>query len=318
VIHVVSHGPHCLDGLTAAASIARFHEGADVRVRFAANSEVDDVLRGVDAGLGEQLWITDLSWTSPATDEHLAELARRGVALYWFDHHRTAIERLRRGGYRLAFATRVVTDEFAAAKLVYDHLAQHATEQAADGGPAAPARFRAFAPIVAMADDNDRWLHRIPGSRELALVVRAMAPGAAYHAFLELDERIADTPEMAQARSRVGDELERNRRLAEATRATRRVGDVTLVTALCDGYAGEIAEEWGRTSPSTVFAFFDVRARGVSFRRSPDASFDLSRLAEAHGGGGHPAAAGATLPDLAEALGRVVAEHVAREMRERR
>jgi len=315
VIHVVSHGPHCLDGIAAAASIARFHDAADVRVRFAANAEVDEVLRTIDAGPGEQLWIADLSWTDPATDAHLDRLAKRGVALHWFDHHRTAIDRLARGGYRLPFAVRVVTDAFAASKLVYDHLAQNATARLAAGGPAAPARFRSFAPVVAMADDNDRWLHRIPGSHDLALVVRAMPPGAAYRAFLELDESVVDTPEMSEARARVGDELARNRRLAQATRATRRVGEVTLVTALCDGYAGEVAEEWGRTSPNTVFAFFDVRARAVSFRRSPDESFDLARLAEACGGGGHPAASGATLHELAAALGEVVAEHVARGLR---
>jgi len=318
VIHVVSHGPHCFDGVTAAAAIARFHEDADVRVRFAANPEVDDVLREVEARPGEALWITDLSWTAPGTDAHLAELQRRGVALHWFDHHRTAIERLRRGGYRLAFATRVVTDEFAASKLVYDHLARKAAGRAEGGGPPPPERFRAFAPVVAMADDNDRWLHRIPGSRDLARVVRAMAPGAAYRAFLELDGDLSDTPEMAQARARIGDELERNRRLAEATRSERQVGDVTLVTALCDGYAGEVAEEWGRTLPRAVFAFFDVRARAVSFRRSPDASVDLSQLAEALGGGGHPAASGATLPSLARDLGSAVARHVARALGELR
>ncbi len=307
VIHVVSHGPHCLDGVAAAAAIARFHESADVRVRFASNPEVNAVLREIVARSGEQLWITDLSWSDPETEAYLAELARRGVELHWFDHHRTAIERLRKGGFDLPFATRVVTDEFAAAKLVYDHLARQA-----DGS--APARFLSFAPVVAMADDNDRWLHRIPGSRELALVVRAMPPGAAYESFLELDERVVDTPAMAEARARIDGELERNRRLAEATRVTRRTPDVTLVAALCDGYAGEIADEWGRTSPNTVFALFDVRARAISFRRSPDESYDLSKLAEACGGGGHAAAAGASIPELPEALGRVVADHVAREM----
>jgi nanoRNase/pAp phosphatase (c-di-AMP/oligoRNAs hydrolase) len=45
---------------------------------------------------------------------------------------------------------------------------------------------------------------------------------------------------------------------------------------------------------------------------------DLSQLAEALGGGGHPAAAGATLHDLPAALGAVVADHVAREIRGRR
>src|SRR5439155_380315 len=45
--HVVSHGPHCLDGVAAAVAVARYQAGrADVQTRFASNSEVDAVLRG--------------------------------------------------------------------------------------------------------------------------------------------------------------------------------------------------------------------------------------------------------------------------------
>ena len=87
---------------------------------------------------------------------------------------------------------------------------------------------------------------------------------------------------------------------------------MTLTSALCDGYAGEIADEWGKSSPRTVFALFDVRSRAMSFRRSPDFDFDLSKLAEACGGGGHPAAAGATIPGLPEALGESVGEVIHR------
>ena len=311
VLHVVSHGPHCFDGATAAAAVARFHEGADVRTTFADNSEVNRVLASLRAKRGEQVWITDLSWNDPDAEAHLRQLIADGVAVHWFDHHRTAIERLAAGGYQLAFATRVVTDEFAAAKLVYDHLARQA--EVAAGGAGGPERFRSFARVVALADDNDRWLHRLPGSRELALTLRGMPAGEAYRALLELDERVTDTPAMAAARARVGEELERNRRLAEATRVTHDLGSVKLTSALCDGYAGEIADEWGRTSPRTVFGLFDVRSLSVSFRRSPDLDFDLSKLAEACGGGGHPAASGATVSGLAPALGAVVSERVAGE-----
>ncbi|MEW6272149.1 MAG: hypothetical protein AB1689_22940 [Thermodesulfobacteriota bacterium] len=316
VLHVVSHGPHCFDGVAAAAAVARFHEGADVRTRFAENSEVNRVLREVDAKPGEQLWITDVSWSDVETEEHLRRLIASGVAVHWFDHHRTAIERLRAGGYRLAFATRIVTDELSAAKLVYDHLARLATQTGVARG--ALQRFRSFARVVDMADDNDRWLHRIAGSREMGLVLRAMPAGEGYRSLLELDERVLDTPAMAAARARLGEELERNRRLAEATRVTRDVGDVKLTTALCDGYAGEIADEWGRTSPRTIFCLFDVRARALSLRRSPDLDYDLSRLAEALGGGGHAAAAGAMVAELPAALGALVARHVAPEIGRRR
>src|SRR5690554_6464488 len=189
VLHVVSHGPYCLDGLAAAAAVARFHEGADVRPVFVAKEEVDRALREVDAKPGEQLWITDVSWTDPETEKHLRQLIDAGVEVHWFDHHRTAIDRLLHGGYDLPFKTKVVTDEYSAAKLVYDHLARTA-EATNGGGTSVPERFRKFARVVEMADDNDRWLHRIPGSHELGLVLRAMLPGEAYRSLLELDERV--------------------------------------------------------------------------------------------------------------------------------
>ena len=305
VLHVVSHGPHCLDGIAAAAAVARFHEGADVAVRFASNQEVNEVLKGIDPRPGEDLWITDISWTDPEAEAHLRDLIERGVRVHWFDHHKTAIERLRSGGHRLAFATQVVRDDFAASKLVYDHLAG-----SAGGTGGAPEGFRRFRRAVEMADDNDRWLHRIPGSRDLGLLLRAMPAADAYRSFLELDERMIDTPAMATARARIQEELARNRSLAEATRSDRNVGDVRLTAALCDGYAGEIADEWGRTSPRTVFALFDVRSRALSFRRSPDFDFDLSALAERFGGGGHPAASGCTIPGLAGRLGGTLADAV--------
>lgn len=308
VLHVVSHGPHCLDGVAAAAAIARWHEGADVRAVFASNREVNDVLRQVRPAAGEDLWITDISWNSDETEQHLRELAARGVRIHWIDHHKTAIERLAAGGFQVPFATRVVRDDFAASRLVYE-LLEERSKQA--GGPKAPTRFAEFAPIVAMADDNDRWLHLIPGSRDLGLVLRAMPASESYRSFLELDATGRDTPAMADARARVAEELERNRKLAATTRVERDVGGVRLVSALCDGYAGEIADEWGRTSPGTVFALFDVRSGAISFRRSPDADVDLSRLAERLGGGGHPAASGATVKSLPAELGEVVARAVA-------
>src|SRR5213079_447100 len=79
--HVVSHGPHCLDGV-AAVAVARYQAGrADVETRFAGNNEVDAVLRGLARAPGREheLWITDISWREPETDEHLTRLAGAGV-----------------------------------------------------------------------------------------------------------------------------------------------------------------------------------------------------------------------------------------------
>src|SRR5205823_11399644 len=61
-VHVVSHGPHCLDGVASAVAVARYYAGqATVAVRFAGNNEIDSVLRGLglESARDAALWITD-------------------------------------------------------------------------------------------------------------------------------------------------------------------------------------------------------------------------------------------------------------------
>jgi oligoribonuclease NrnB/cAMP/cGMP phosphodiesterase (DHH superfamily) len=304
---VVSHGPHCLDGVTAAAAVARFFDGeADVDARFASNSEIDRTLRALEPAhpRDTELWVTDISWREPETDAHLRALAAAGVRIHWVDHHRTALERVRKGLVDVPFTESVLSEEFAASRLVYEHLA----ERLAVLGRPHP-RFTSFRPVVAMADDNDRWLHEVPGSRELGWVVRALGPDA-YPEFLTLDERVVYTPRMVEARDRVGAEIARSFEVARASRVERRVGDVTLVAAVCDGHPSEIADDWGKKTRRTVFALYDAKSLAVSFRRSPDCSVDLSTLAQSLGGGGHAAASGCELPELRLWLAGLVADTV--------
>jgi oligoribonuclease NrnB/cAMP/cGMP phosphodiesterase (DHH superfamily) len=307
----VSHGPNCLDGVTAAVAVARFYAGrADVEPRFAGNNEVDAVLRALtpEPDRPNELWITDISWKDPATDAHLRRLAAAGTKIFWIDHHRTALQRFASGAIDVPFTDRVLSEEFAASRLVYDYLARRL---AAEGGTAPG--FAAFAPVVAMADDNDRWLHRVPGSRELAWVVRVLGPDA-YDEFLGLDERVVYTPAMQAARDRVEAEIARSFAVADASRVERQVGGVRLVAAVCDGHPSEIGDRWGRETPGAVFALYDAKSLSVSFRRSPDSAVDLSRLAASLGGGGHPAASGCELPDLRRLFAELVATRVAEKL----
>jgi oligoribonuclease NrnB/cAMP/cGMP phosphodiesterase (DHH superfamily) len=304
---VVSHGPHCLDGVTAAAAVARyFDDTAEVTARFASNSEIDRTLRSIRpvAGRDTQLWVTDISWREPETDAHLRALVDAGMRIYWIDHHRTALERVRRGLVDVPLTDTVLSEDFAASRLVYEYLARRLDAE----GRTNP-RFTSFRQVVLMADDNDRWLHALPGSRELGWVVRALGPDA-YPEFLTLDERVAYTPRMAEARDRVGAEIARSFEVAERSRVERRVGETTLVAAVCDGHPSEIADAWGKTRSRAVFALYDAKSLAVSFRRSPDCDVDLSKLAQALGGGGHAAASGAEVADLRRALAGLVADAV--------
>jgi len=306
-VQVVSHGPHCLDGVAAAVAVARYHQDqAEVLARFAGNSEIDATLRSITPAPGRdtELWITDISWREPATDAHLRALAASGVRIYWIDHHRTALERVRAGKVDVPFQDQVLSEEYAASRLVYEYLARRLAAE----GRAAPA-FTAFAPVIAMADDNDRWLHRVPGSRELAWTVRTLGADA-YGELLTIDERVTYSPRMAEARARVKAEIARSFAVAEASRLEERVGPVTLVVAVCDGHPSEIADAWGKKTPNAVFALYDATSLAVSLRRSPDCQIDLSRVAGALGGGGHAAAAGCELPEIRRALAEAVAARV--------
>lgn len=312
-VHVVTHGPACLDGTTAAVVVARYYREATVFPQFSTNVKINETLLnlpppGSDV---EEVWITDISWTDPAVDRHLQELIDAGVRVFWIDHHRTALERHRRGAVKVQFTGLVLSDELAASRLTYDYLGRR-LRAAGEVNP----WFDGLARLVALADDNDRWVHRLPGSRQLGLVVSLLGLEA-YAELLNIDPDVSYTPRMRAAQAQLQAELQRTFEVAERSRHTRHLPHpgLDLVTAVCDGYPSEVADEWGKTASNTVFALFDARSLTVSLRRSPDCSVDLSQLAERLGGGGHPAAAGCEIPELRQHLAEWLAGRIVPHMR---
>ena len=67
---------------------------------------------------------------------------------------------------------------------------------------------------MALADDNDRWIHALPGSRELALTVGAMRDATAYRELLGVDAAVTYTPAMREAEARVTAEVAATHALA--------------------------------------------------------------------------------------------------------
>ncbi|HKA55058.1 MAG TPA: hypothetical protein VKJ47_15495 [Candidatus Binatia bacterium] len=302
LVHIVSHGPYCLDGVAAAVAVARYRAGAAIVPHFSGNEHINQVIRSISldsAPAGSELWITDISWTEKATDAHLRELAGHGVKIYWFDHHRTALKRYNAGEIDVPFTEHVVSEKASAARLVYEHLEQRLTTAGQHNDT-----FDAFSPVVAMADDNDRWIHAIPGSRELALTIRTLGEDreslAGYEALLKIDAAVTYTPAMRAAYERATREIQASFATAEKSRVSIAVPGTpyTLVAAICEGHPSEIGDAWGKGATQTVFAFYDLKGEGVSLRRSPDCPVDLSLLAQFFGGGGHPAAAGCRPPEL--------------------
>jgi oligoribonuclease NrnB/cAMP/cGMP phosphodiesterase (DHH superfamily) len=312
LVHIVSHGPYCLDGVAAAVAVARYRAGATIIPHFSGNECINEVLRSIGsdaAPAGSELWITDISWTEKETDAHLRNLATQGVKIYWFDHHRTALKRYTAGEIDVPFTEQVVSEKLSAARLVYEHV----EKQLAASGQRNEA-FAAFSPVIAMADDNDRWIHAVPGSRELALTIRTLGADRdsleGYQALLHIDAAVTYTPAMRAAYEKATREIEASFDLATKSRVSMPVPGTpyTLVAAICDGHPSEIGDAWGKNATQTVFAFYDLKGEGVSLRRSPDCDVDLSHLAQLFGGGGHPAAAGCR----PAALHRLFAQALAR------
>lgn len=314
-ITLVSHGPNCLDGLTCAVVAARYFTGRRFEPIFASNREIDEVLQRYDPTHpeDEELWITDISWRESATDLHLDGLVARGLRLYWVDHHRTAIERRAEGYLAVRFTEFVLDETYAASRLLFEYLSRRPTASGDSSGALATSRA-----LVMLADDVDRWILALDGSRRLALTVRAMEQHDAYRALLAMGPDAKLNADLEEAAARVDDELAATFVVAEETRQAIEVPSrgVTLVAAECDGYAGEVADRWNSQFRRAVFALYDHRSGGISLRRTPDCDVDLSRLAAAFGGGGHPAASGCPMAVVgkgrASTIGRAFADALER------
>jgi oligoribonuclease NrnB/cAMP/cGMP phosphodiesterase (DHH superfamily) len=310
-VTLVSHGPNCLDGLTCAVVAARYFAGRRFEATFVSNRLIDEALQeyGPTNPDNEELWITDISWRDRATDVHLERLVSEGLELYWVDHHKSAIDRRAEGHLQVSFTDYVLDDSYAASRLLFNYLC----DRAAARGESRPGLL-ASRNLVLLADDVDRWILHDPRSRELALAVRAMEQEEAYRVLLAMDSNITYGPEVQRALEKVDEELKASFALARSTRHVEPVAgnEQNVVAAECDGYAGEIADRWGREYAHAVFALYDHRSDGISLRRSPDSSADLSRIAAGFGGGGHPAAAGCeittTSTDRSAEIARRIAE----------
>lgn len=312
-IQVVSHGPSCLDGVMAAAAIARFYDGHKVFTTLAGNSDADRVIQALalkSDDARDEIWITDLSWNSPETGAHLVELTDRGASVYWIDHHRTAVSRADAPEFKVPFAGKVLTEEYSAARLTFNFLKR----MNRDLTEIQRAAFEAFQPFALIADDHDRWIHKIPESPDWALAVQTLGGNSSYREILKLREprmsrKLRNAFESGQ------DAMRRSVELAGATMVDRKLDNgITVRTACCFGYSSEVAAHLYEGQHRTVVALFDLRSQGVSLRRSPDCDIDLSLLAQVYGGGGHAAASGFAIPDLrrlpAERLAEILGDHI--------
>ena len=289
------------------------YDGHKVFTTLAGNNDADRTIRELtlksDDG-GDEIWITDLSWNSPATGARLVELTERGASVYWIDHHRTAVSRADAPEFKVPFAGKVLTEQYSAARLTFNFLKR----MAADLPKAQREAFEAFQPFALIADDHDRWIHKIPESADWALAVQTLGGSSSYREILKLREARMSR-KLRHAFESGQDAMRRSVELANATMVDRKLENgVTVRTACCFGYSSEVAAHLYKGQHQTVVALFDLRSQGVSLRRSADCDIDLSILAQAYGGGGHAAASGFLIPDLrrlpAERLAEILGDQL--------
>jgi len=296
----------------AAAAVARFYSNDRVLPTLAGNSDADRVLQALEVreNGADEIWITDLSWTALATGNHLTRLAERGAKIYWIDHHRTAVSRADAPEFKVPFAGKVLSEQYSAARLTFNYLRRTFRE----GPKARREEFEKFAPFALLADDHDRWVHRIPHSEDWALAVQTLGGILSYREIVRLEE-----PRMSRrlrAALAAGQEaMQKSLEIAQGTIVDRVLSNgVKLRTACCFGYSSEVAAHLYNKQHRTVVALFDLRSQGVSLRRSADCDVDLSTLAQTFGGGGHAAASGFAMIDLrripAERLAEVVGDRL--------
>jgi uncharacterized protein len=298
----------------AAATIKRFYPEERVITTLAANGDSDRIIQGLRAkGGDDEIWITDLSWNTDKTAEHLTNLVRNGARLYWIDHHRTAVSRATAPEFDVPFTGRLLSEEFSAARLTFNYLKQLAVER---GERERLVEFEKFFPFVAIADDHDRWIHQVPDSANWALAVQTLGGIDSFREIARLSE-----PVMSR-RLRLAFEagkkaMDKSLDLAHATMVERPLGNgLRIRTACCMGYSSEVASKLYEGQTHTVIALFDLRSLGVSLRRSTDCEVDLSALAHQFGGGGHAAAAGFAIADAkrapAERLAEILGDRIER------
>ena len=307
---VISHGPYCLDGTAAAACVGRFYGESNVTPFFTHPSNVDRVIKEVTQSSKhvQDLWIADITWKNSETEKYLNQLAKAGWRIFWADHHTIAIEKSEEDIREIGLAGWVTMDKYSAARLLFDYMVSHE-----DKIGKANQGLLDFQKVVLLADDNDRWVHNMSGSRELALTIAGLSGIDAYRELVHIDSDVNYSPKMLDAYRTASQELSESVALARRTIVEHEVGgfDVKIIAALCNGFPSEVPDALRKDlNKNVIFVLFNLKDRRISLRRSPECNVNLDRIARLFSGGGHPAAAGFDLVDKDGNVQRYLIERV--------
>ncbi|MGB9885850.1 MAG: DHH family phosphoesterase [Moorellales bacterium] len=228
---------------------------------------VDERIKQVLEEKPTLLYITDISPQSEEVIEQLDE--------YWYDkvflvdHHKTAL-------HLNSFDWAYVRTDSCAARLFKRTLEL-------GRGPSTP-----YGKLVFHANDYDLWLHQDPHSAVLNSLLYAIGHERFINRFLQNPS--VELTETEKYLLEIEQEKEA-KYIQEAVEAAKVYGSFAVTFA--ERLASQIGQKMLETYPVDVAVIVNAQ-KGVVSLRSKEA--DISAFAKALGGGGHPKAAGFTLP----------------------
>jgi oligoribonuclease NrnB/cAMP/cGMP phosphodiesterase (DHH superfamily) len=259
---LVIYHADCIDGFTAAWVAHEAFRGELDLVAAAYQTAPPEVT-------GRCVYLVDFSYRRDV----MADLVARAQRVVVLDHHRTAIAELA----GLPMLESVFDEARSGARIAWDHWFA--------GSPPPPA--------LLCVEDHDLWRHQRPGSREVHAAL------ASYPHSIATWSALMSGP--LQDLIREGKTLRRARATDLATlvlagRRTLTIGDIRVpalnVPRMFSSDAGELL---AAEAPFAACYCDTAQGRAFSLRSTPGQGADVSAIARAYGGGGHPHAAGFTV-----------------------
>ena len=187
----------------------------------------------------------------------------------WLDHHRTNIEL----ASKYDWAT--IDTERCGTKLVFDEFEN------------IPRKYEDFTNHV---DDYDRWVHKLPKSKDLNRLLYIIGINRFEDRFL-FDERMDFNHSELLLLELEEENIERyTERVAKGMTIKYTMGDKKFGIAFAEKYHSEVAHNLMNQHDLVAIALIDVNYRKISLRSKGD--FNVGEIAKRLGGGGHKNAAG--------------------------
>lgn len=261
------------DGITCAVLFKAAYP-LEGNVYITNYDEVDEVIRRACDEPGV-LFVTDIS---PQSEEVADLLKSRGEAVWLFDHHKTA-------AWLSKYPYAHINTKKCGAMLFYEFLHPHFP------------KLEEYEQLVWHANDYDLWKHESPHSAVLNRLLHVLG----CKEFLRRFVRYPDVNLTDREQYLMDIEAGREQRyIDEAVKTAVVYNSLTPSCAIvfAEQYSPQLGHELLKTYSVDVAVVVNTQKGTVSLysSRDKDKITDVSEIARALGGGGHPTAAGFMLP----------------------